>query len=75
MNDKEKEIRQINKDALGKMADFCMDLAKLVFAGIIIAGIIDLSADKVMLVWSGSLVVVLLLISWYLLFIRSRRRI
>ena len=57
------------------MADFCIDLAKLVFAGIIIAGIIDLSADKVMLVWSGSLVVVLLLVSWYLLFIRSRRRL
>ena len=55
------------------MADFCIDLA--VFAGIIIAGIIDLSADKVMLVWSGSLVVVLLLVSWYLLFIRSRRRL
>ena len=75
MNNIEKEKKQINKEALGKMADFCIDLAKLVFAGIIIAGIIDLSADKVMLVWSGSLVVVLLLVSWYLLFIRSRRRL
>lgn len=75
MNEKEKEERKIQKEALGKMADFCIDLAKLVFAGIIIAGIIDLSADKVMLVWSGSLVVVLLLISWYLLFKRSKRRI
>lgn len=73
MNNIEKEKKQINKEALGKMADFCIDLA--VFAGIIIAGIIDLSADKVMLVWSGSLVVVLLLVSWYLLFIRSRRRL
>lgn len=71
---REKEEARINKEALGVLAGFIIDLAKLVFGGIILSGLLDLSFSKSSMIVSGSVVVVLLLLLWYSLFKRSKRK-
>ncbi|MBQ1773679.1 MAG: hypothetical protein IIZ97_05455 [Prevotella sp.] len=51
-----KENRQRKKALYLKASDFLLDLAKLVFGGIILTGIIDLDLDKVWLFSTGALV-------------------
>ena len=55
--------RQRQKILYMKYGDFLIDLAKLVFAGIILTGIIDMDLDKIWLFTVG-VVVVLFLSSW-----------
>lgn len=69
-----KDNLRIQKEAIGKMAELVLDLVKLIFAGVIVAGILDLSANKLLLVISGGVICVFLLILWYLLFYRSKRK-
>ncbi len=57
------ENRQRKKALYLKASDFLLDLAKLVFGGIILTGIIDLDLDKVWLFSTGALVAVFLA-SW-----------
>ena len=57
-----------------KASDFFLDLAKLVFAGIILTGIVDLDVNKVALFIIGSVVTVLLASLGYLLLIQGIRK-
>lgn len=48
--------REQKKEFYMKVSDFLLDLAKLVFGGIILTGIIDLDLDKVWLFSVGAVV-------------------
>ena len=48
-----REMRERQKALYLKVSDFLLDLAKLVFGGIILTGIIDLDLDKVWLFFLG----------------------
>ena len=54
-----------------KASDFFLDLAKLVFAGIILTGIVDLEVNKVLLFIIGGVVTTLLAFFGYTLFIKK----
>lgn len=71
---RQRENDKINKEALGKMADLVLDLIKLVFAGVIIAGMMDLELDKATMIWSATLFILIMLMIWYILFRRSKRK-
>ena len=49
-----REMRERQKALYLKVSDFLLDLAKLVFGGIILTGIIDLNLDKVWLFCLGA---------------------
>ena len=49
-----REMRERQKALYLKVSDFLLDLAKLVFGGIILTGIIDLDLDKVWLFLLGA---------------------
>ncbi|MBQ0075434.1 MAG: hypothetical protein KBT34_14740 [Prevotella sp.] len=66
--------KRINKEAIGKIADLVLDLIKLVFAGVILAGIMDLAFDKATMIWSASLFIIVMIVFWYLLFKLSKRK-
>ena len=51
-----REMRERQKALYLKVGDFLLDLAKLVFGGIILTGIIDLNLDKVWLFLLGAIV-------------------
>ncbi len=51
-----REARQRKRAFYLKVSDFLLDLAKLVFGGIILTGIIDLDLNKVWLFSVGSIV-------------------
>lgn len=51
-----REVRERQKAFYLKASDFLLDLAKLVFGGIILTGIIDLDLDKVWLFSVGAIV-------------------
>ncbi len=57
-----------------KGSDFCIDLAKLVFAGVILAGVMDLQLDKGLLFITGTLVLVILIITGMALFIKGNQK-
>lgn len=63
-----REAREHQKAFYLKVSDFLLDLAKLVFGGIILTGIIDLDLDKVWL-FSVEAIVALGLALWALQFI------
>ncbi len=58
-----KEERERQKAFYLKVSDFLLDLAKLVFGGIILTGIIDLDLNKIWLFSVGS-IVALALAAW-----------
>ena len=74
MNRKNKEQIRIRKKAMGIIAALTIDIIKLVFAGVILGGIMDLSLDKSSLFLLGTAVIVLLFVFWYLTFVRSERK-
>ena len=51
-----KDARERQRALYLKASDFLLDLAKLVFGGIILTGIIDLNLDKVWLFTVGAIV-------------------
>ncbi len=57
-----------------KGSDFCIDLAKLVFAGVILAGVMDLQLDKGLLFITGTFVLVILIITGMALFIKGNQK-
>lgn len=71
---KERQKRQIRKDALAEFCKFILDIIKLIFGGVILSGIMGLSFDKVSLCVIGGMVIIALLIFWYLLFTLSKRK-
>jgi len=72
---RDKEKDRINKEALGKMADLVLDIIKLVFAGVIITGMMNLVVDKATMIWSATVLIVVMLGVWYVLFKRSKRKV
>ena len=54
-----------------KASDFFLDLAKLVFGGIILTGIVGMDVNKAYLFIIGGIVVVLLALWGYIMFIRG----
>lgn len=63
-----REARERQKAFYLKVSDFLLDLAKLVFGGIILTGIIDLNLNKVWLFSVGAIVAAALA-SWGSIFI------
>jgi len=57
-----------------KGSEFCFDLAKLVFAGIIIAGIMGMEFDNYLLVAVGLVVLILLSLTGIALFIKGNQK-
>ena len=56
-----------------KLSDFLLDLAKLVFGGIILTGIIDMELNKPLLFLVGSAVVAILAVWGFVLFNRGTK--
>lgn len=54
-----------------KMSDLFFDLGKLVFAGIILTGIVNMDVNSVALFAIGGIVTLILIVAGYLFFIRS----
>ena len=57
-----------------KASDFFLDLAKLVFAGVILTGIMDWGVDKSLLFIAGAIVTVLLAFFGYTFYIRGIKK-
>lgn len=65
MNQKRKRSRITDaerKEAYKEASKFVLDIAKLVFAGVILAGIVDMNISKAELLVTGGIVVVILTI-------------
>lgn len=72
MNRKEFEIKQQLKAEAGK---YILDLTKLVFAGIVVAGIFNVNANKLLLVIVGFLIVSIgSIFGFYLLWSSKRKK-
>ena len=50
------------KDAYKEASHFALDMAKLVFGGVILAGIMDLDVDKWVLFLVGGLIVLIMIL-------------
>ena len=57
--------------ALEEAGRYCLDLSKLVFGGIILAGIMDLDVDLKLLLLIGAIIVVVLFAFGYALLLLS----
>lgn len=67
-DDKKKRIRIDNntrRDLYDKFSDYTLDLSKLVFGGVILAGIMDMKLNTGMLFGLGALFVVILTLLGY----------
>ena len=62
------------KEAYKEASKFVLDLAKLFFAGIIIGGIMDLSVNRFMLLFCGSLIVIILSCAGAYLYYRALKK-
>lgn len=68
----EQHLSKANKRKIYlKASDFFLDLAKLVFGGIILTGIVGMDIDKTYLFIVGGIVVILLSFWGYIMFIRG----
>lgn len=68
----EQHLSKTNKRKIYlKASDFFLDLAKLVFGGIILTGIVGMDIDKTYLFIVGGIVVILLSFWGYIMFIRG----
>ncbi|MBQ8655778.1 MAG: ABC transporter permease [Prevotella sp.] len=56
-----------------KLSDFLLDLAKLIFGGIILTGIIDLEINKALLFITGSAVATILAVWGFVLYNRGTK--
>ena len=71
MADKQNLSRANKRKVYLKASDFFLDLAKLVFGGIILTGIVGMDVNKAWLFIVGGIVVVLLALWGYIMFIRG----
>ena len=68
-----REMRERQKALYLKVSDFLLDLAKLVFGGIILTGIIDLDLDKVWLFFLGGSVATIFIWWGFTIYIRGMK--
>ena len=69
---KKKGIRfnsTIKKRTILKASDYCLDISKLILAGVVLAGVVDLNINKSYLLFAGSLVVVIFSMTGFFLYI------
>jgi hypothetical protein len=66
--------KEQKKEVLLKASDFCLDLAKLIFGGIILSGIIGLNVDKFVLVGVGLLAVIFLIWAGFMFYINGLKK-
>ena len=50
----------VKKRTILKASDYCLDISKLILAGVVLAGVVDLDINKSYLLIAGSFVVVVL---------------
>ncbi|MBQ9357146.1 MAG: ABC transporter permease [Prevotella sp.] len=77
MNQKKKRERITpaeRKEAYKEASKFVLDLAKLVFAGIILAGIMDMDISKAQLLTIGGTVVAILTVGGAYLYYRAIKK-
>ena len=74
MADKQSLSKANRRKVYLKTSDFLLDIAKLVFAGIILTGIMDTEVNRVLLFTLGSLVTGILCAFGYSFFIRGIRK-
>lgn len=68
----ENKLSKANKRKIYlKASDFLLDLAKLVFGGIILTGIVDIEINKAYLFVFGMAVVIVMCILGYLMLVRG----
>ena len=48
----------IKKRTILKASDYCLDISKLILAGVVLAGVVDMNTDKTILLLAGSFAVV-----------------
>ena len=71
MNQKQNLSKANRRKVYLKASDFLLDMAKLVFAGIILTGLVNFDIDKIYLFLFGITLTVVLSIWGYVLFVRG----
>lgn len=71
MNQRQNLSKANRRKVYLKASDFLLDMAKLVFAGIILTGLVNLDVDKIYLFVFGILLTIVLSLWGYLMFIRG----
>lgn len=69
---KRKKLRMsstVKKRTILKASDYCLDISKLILAGVVLAGVVDLKINKSYLVLVGSFVVVIFGMMGFFLYI------
>ena len=56
-----------------KLGDFFIDIAKLVFAGVVLSTLLDLTEDKILILILGIISTVIMLMMGFELYKRTRR--
>lgn len=59
----------VKKRTILKASDYCLDISKLILAGVVLAGVVDLKINKSYLVLVGSFVVVIFGMMGFFLYI------
>ena len=69
-----KKLTKKDRQELFAIANkFCIDIAKLVFAGVILAGILKQDVDFWLLISGGAIVMAIMLYAGYLMFKNSKK--
>ena len=59
----------VKKRTILKASDYCLDISKLILAGVVLAGVVDLDINKSYLLIAGSFVVVVFGLGGFFLYI------
>lgn len=62
-------ISAIKKRTILKASDYCLDISKLILAGVVLGGVVDLDINKSYLLIAGTIVVVIFGLAGFLLYI------
>ena len=59
----------IKKRTILKASDYCLDISKLILAGVVLGGVVDLDINKTYLLFAGTIVVVVFGLAGFFLYI------
>ena len=59
----------IKKRTILKASDYCLDISKLILAGVVLGGVVDLNINKSYLLIAGTIVVVIFGLAGFFLYI------